>query len=142
MGKAMAEHLSQLGYRVFATGRNPKHEDSRSYELIAMDVTKLETIRTAVDHIIEQCGQLDVLINNAGVGITGPVEETPLDAVRNTFETNYFGALAVMQHVLPIMRKQQGTEGILFVRKPWHQRRLSSATCRLQLCSHWLKHLI
>lgn len=106
LGKAMAEHLSQLGYRVFATGRNPKQEVSRSYELIPMDVTKLETIRTAVDHIMQQCGRLDVLINNAGVGITGPVEETSLDAVRNTFETNYFGALAVMQHVLPIMRKQ------------------------------------
>lgn len=66
-----------------------------------------ETIKNAVTEIISKSGRIDVLINNAGVGITGPIEEIPIDEIKNNFETNFFGPIEVIKAVLPHMRKQQ-----------------------------------
>ena len=106
IGKAIATFLSAKGYIVYGTSRNPKNEKDFSFELIALDVLKLDTINTAVNYILEKEGRLDVLVNNAGMGITGPVEETPTDEMRAVFNTNLFGAIDVMKAVLPQMRKQ------------------------------------
>ena len=75
--------------------------------MIALDVLKVDTIDKAVDYIIKKEGRLDVLINNAGMGITGPIEDTPTDEMRAVFNTNLFGAIDVMKAVLPQMRKQK-----------------------------------
>ena len=64
------------------------------------------TITETVSFIINKEGRLDVLVNNAGMGITGPIEETPTDKMRAVFNTNLFGAIDVMKAVLPQMRKQ------------------------------------
>ena len=106
IGKAIATFLSAKGYIVYGTSRNPKNEKEFSFKLIALDVLKLDTINTAVNYIFEKEGRLDVLVNNAGMGITGPVEETPTDEMRAVFNTNLFGAIDVMKAVLPQMRKQ------------------------------------
>ena len=106
IGKAIATFLSAKGYIVYGTSRNPKNEKDFSFELIALDVLKLDTINAAVNYIFEKEGRLDVLVNNAGMGITGPVEETPTDEMRAVFNTNLFGAIDVMKAVLPQMRKQ------------------------------------
>lgn len=107
IGKAIGLHLHEKGYIVFGTSRSPiKYEGAIPFSLLKLDVTKPETITEAVSQIISKVGKIDVLVNNAGVGITGPVEETPTDEIRNAFETNFYGPLHVIKAVLPQMRKQ------------------------------------
>ncbi|SDS35638.1 hypothetical protein SAMN04487764_2031 [Gillisia sp. Hel1_33_143] len=107
IGKSIAEYLSDRNYKVYGTSRNPQNQSSLKFELVALDVTKVDTITAAVNSIIEKEGRLDVLINNAGVGITGPLEETPEIEIKKAFDTNYFGPLNVIKSVLPQMRKQK-----------------------------------
>jgi len=92
IGKSIAIFLSEKGYKVFGTSRNPKNAENFSFEIIALDVLKMETIEKAIAYIIKKEGRLDVLINNAGMGITGPIEDTPMDEMRAVFNTNFFGA--------------------------------------------------
>ena len=107
IGKSIATFLHEKGFKVYGTSRNPKNIENFSFELIALDVLKIETIKNAVDYIIRTEGKLDVLINNAGMGITGPIEETPTQEMRAVFNTNLFGAIDVMKTVLPQMRNQK-----------------------------------
>ena len=74
--------------------------------MIALDVNSKESIVKAVAEIISLEGRIDILINNAGMGITGSIEDTPTDEMRKVFETNFFGAIEMMKAVLPQMRKQ------------------------------------
>jgi short-subunit dehydrogenase len=67
----------------------------------------VETIQKTIAEVIQKSGRVDVVINNAGVGITGPIEETPTDEMRNNFETNFFGPIEVIKSVLPQMREQK-----------------------------------
>ncbi|MDX1277875.1 SDR family oxidoreductase [Oceanihabitans sediminis] len=108
IGKSIGTFLTEKGYIVYGTSRNPKNYSDSSLKLIALDVTKSESISTAVDTVIKAEGRLDVLINNAGVGITGPIEEIPEAEIKANFETNFFGPINVIKAVLPQMRKQQG----------------------------------
>lgn len=107
IGKSIATFLSEKGYKVYGTSRNPKNIENFSFELIPLDVLKVETITKAVNFILEKEGKLDVLVNNAGMGITGPIEDTPTNEMRAVFNTNLFGAIDVMKAVLPQMRKQK-----------------------------------
>ncbi|MCI2227789.1 SDR family oxidoreductase [Polaribacter sp. MSW13] len=107
IGKSIATFLSEKGYKVYGTSRNPKNIENFSFKLIALDVLKIDTINAAIDQIIKEEGRLDILINNAGMGITGPIEDTPTDEMRAVFNTNLFGAIDVMKAALPQMRKQK-----------------------------------
>ena len=107
IGKAIAQFLSEKGYTVYGTSRNPKNTENLSFHLIALDVLDVDSMQKAVNFIIKKEGRLDVLVNNAGMGITGPVEDTPTEEMRNVFNTNFFGAIDVMKAVLPQMRKQK-----------------------------------
>ena len=106
IGKAIAIFLFEKGDTVYGTSRTLKNQNDFPFQLIALDVLKVDTIKLAIASIIEKEGRLDVLVNNAGMGITGPVEETPTDEMRNSFNTNFFGAIDVMKAILPQMRKQ------------------------------------
>ncbi len=107
IGKSVATYLTEKGFVVYGTSRNPDRiKVDLNFNLIALDVTKEETITNAVTTIIQKEGRLDVLINNAGVGITGPIEETPDIEIKKAFQTNVFGPIAVIKAVLPFMRKQ------------------------------------
>ena len=106
IGKAIAESLQNRNFNVFGTSRNPDQKDS-VWSLVALDVTKPETIKAAVERVISEAGKIDVLINNAGVGITGPIEETPDEEIKKAFDTNYFGPLSVIKAVLPHMRSRK-----------------------------------
>ncbi len=72
-----------------------------------MDVTNEKDIKTSVEKAFEEFGKIDVLVNNAGYGLGGGIEEPSEDQIRTQFETNVFGVIRVMREVLPIMRKQK-----------------------------------
>lgn len=107
IGQAIAQYLAQQSYTVYGTSRKPKNDIENGVHMLALDVTKPETIIAAVTSLLDREGRVDYLINNAGMGITGPLEETPDVETRKVFETNYFGALEVIKAVLPTMRKQR-----------------------------------
>lgn len=107
IGKSVGEFLTKKGCIVYGTSRNPQNIQNHPFKLVALDVNNSESIHQAVSKVIIAEGKLDVLINNAGMGITGPIEETPTDEMRKVFDTNLFGAIDVMKAVLPQMRKQQ-----------------------------------
>lgn len=108
IGKATGILLKEKGYTVYGTTRDKtKYSNFSEFTLLEMDVTKPETIHTAVRELLSKELSLDVLVNNAGVGITGPLEETPTDAILNAFNTNFNGPLNVIKVVLPQMRKQK-----------------------------------
>jgi short-subunit dehydrogenase len=108
IGKSIGILLAEKGYTVYGTSRNPaKFKDFTAFKLIALDVRDTATIQKAVATIIEAEGRIDVLINNAGVGITGPIEETPDEEIHKAFQTNLYGPISVMKAVLPHMRKQK-----------------------------------
>ena len=106
IGKATAEYLTKKGHKVYGTSRKPKSNSIDGYHMIALDVMKPDSIAKAVAEVITKEGRVDVLVNNAGMGITGPVEDTPTDEMRKVFDTNFFGAIDVMKAVLPQMRNQ------------------------------------
>lgn len=108
IGKSIGIYLKDKGYKVYGTTRNKKkYPDFDAFELLELDVRKPDTIAAAVAELIVKENRLDVLVNNAGVGITGPIEETPHDEILNAFDTNFNGPLHVIKAVLPKMREQK-----------------------------------
>ena len=107
IGKSIGEFLHHKGFVVYGTSRNPEKVLNAIFPLIALDVRDVDSINKAVAKVIAISGRLDVVINNAGVGITGPLEEIPTSEIKNNFETNLFGPIEVMKAVLPQMRVQQ-----------------------------------
>lgn len=107
IGKSIALHLKEKGYTVYGTSRNPDHYPDSPVSLVAMDVKDAVSIQNGVAQIIEKESKIDILINNAGVGITGPVEETPMEEIHGAMDTNFYGPLRVLQAVLPHMRAQK-----------------------------------
>jgi len=109
IGKSIGSFLTQKGLTVYGTTRNPKnYPDFDHFELVQLDVKDVESIQKAVSCVISKENRLDVLINNAGVGITGPIEETPHEEILHVFDTNFHGPVHVMKAVLPQMRQQGG----------------------------------
>src|SRR5271166_5800223 len=100
-GRATAVELKKRGFEVVATARRPATLEDLDVDVrLALDVTDDASVAAAVS----AAGVIDVLVNNAGIGVNGPVELVPLTEVRRLFETNFFGALRLMQAVLPQMR--------------------------------------
>jgi NAD(P)-dependent dehydrogenase (short-subunit alcohol dehydrogenase family) len=106
IGKSVGEFLSEKGFIVYGTSRSPEKYKQSKFPILALDVKDEATISETVNTIIDKEGQLDVVINNAGAGITGPIEETPNAEIKNNFDTNFFGPINVIKAVLPQMRKQ------------------------------------
>ncbi|MCL9809534.1 SDR family oxidoreductase [Flavobacterium luminosum] len=107
IGKSIGEFLIHKGFIVYGTSRNPENVTKTTFSLLTLDVKNVDSIQNAVQYVIKKEGRIDVLINNAGVGITGPIEEIPTNEMRNNFETNFFGPIEVMKAVLPKMREQK-----------------------------------
>jgi short-subunit dehydrogenase len=110
MGKTTAQELIKSGHKVYCAARSinkMKDLENASGKILEMDVSKEESISAGVETLIRSEGKIDVLWNNAGYGLYGPVEEVGLDKARYQFEVNLFGLAALTQQVLPHMRKQK-----------------------------------
>lgn len=106
IGKSIGEFLVSKGYDVFGTSRNPERYTESKFKLVALDVADIISIKKAIQIVVETSGSIDILINNAGAGITGPIEEIPDEEIKRNFETNLFGPINVIKSVLPQMRQQ------------------------------------
>ena len=105
-GLETARHFDSQGWKVVATMREPRADvlpESERLRIVALDVTKPESIAAA----LEAGGPIDVLVNNAGIGALGAFEATPMTTVREIFETNTFGVMAMTQAVLPRFRERR-----------------------------------
>ncbi|MFC0430958.1 oxidoreductase [Kutzneria buriramensis] len=110
IGEATALKLRKAGYTVYGAARRVQrmqHLTKQGIQLLAMDVTDDTSMRDGVEKIIADTGRLDVLVNNAGYGSYGAVEDVPLQEAREQFEVNVFGAARLTQLVLPHMRAQR-----------------------------------
>ena len=105
LGESIATYLIQRGYAVFGTSRSSVV--SKNFPMLIMDVTNPASIQKGIEQILQEEGRIDVLINNAGLGIAAPVEELPLADVQRVFDTNVFGIIRMVQGVLPSMRQQK-----------------------------------
>lgn len=112
IGRAIGELLHEKGMMVYGTSRNPSRVQNSVFPLIPLDVNDQQSIDEAVNWILAEKGRIDVLINNAGVGITGPVEETPDAEIQQAFNTNFYGPIRVLKAVMPSMR-EAGTGRII-----------------------------
>ena len=107
-GQVIARYLTQKGFSVWGTSRKAGTEMSGSdFKMIPMDVQNADSIRAAVKHIIDTDGRIDVLINNAGISLVSPLEETPLATMQAVMDVNLYGVLRVCQAVIPTMRQQK-----------------------------------
>ncbi len=104
IGKATAEYLAKNGYIVYGASRNIS--GTQNYNTIKIDVTDDNSIKDGIKEIIKKEGKIDILINNAGIGIAGSIEDTTMDEVYKQFDTNLFGMIRMCQHVIPYMRDQ------------------------------------
>jgi len=109
IGKAAALLLQRKGHTVFAAARQVdkmKELKETGVQILSMDVTREDSMKTAVQSIFNQAGTIDVLVNNAGYGSYGALEDVPLSEARYQFEVNVFGLARLTQLVLPGMREQ------------------------------------
>lgn len=107
LGKFIGNRLARTGHTVFGTSRQPQlNEGHGAFPLIAMDVTSDTSVQEAVAEVIKRTGRLDVVINNAGLGIQGPAEDITAELAHRLLDTNVIGPHRVCRASLPQMRKQ------------------------------------
>ncbi len=107
LGLATATALVAAGHTVYGSTRDTKRLKDVSFKPLQMEVTDDESVKAAVATIIKAEGHIDVLVNNAGNGITGPLYNMPVDMAKKQFEVNFFGVVRVSSAVLPLMIEQK-----------------------------------
>jgi NAD(P)-dependent dehydrogenase (short-subunit alcohol dehydrogenase family) len=106
IGLSAAKMLRDNGYTVYGLSRSPVSEEG-IYGILC-DVTDTESVKNAVKTVIEKSGRIDLLINNAGMGISGAVENTSEEDAKYIFEVNYFGAFRMIRECIPHLRQSKG----------------------------------
>ena len=107
LGKFAARALIEAGFTVVGTSRNTSGLDSsQGMTFVDLDVTRGDSVAAAVEAVIAQFGRIDVLVNNAGMGLAGASEENSIAQMRKLFDLNVFGVIRMTNAVLPHMRKQ------------------------------------
>lgn len=106
IGRATAEALLSAGFRVFGTGRRTASKQSDGVTMLTCDVTDDASVAKMVDDVLAKAGRIDLLVNNAGMGLFGGAEESSIAQAQALFDVNVFGVLRVTNAVLPAMRRQ------------------------------------
>jgi NAD(P)-dependent dehydrogenase (short-subunit alcohol dehydrogenase family) len=106
IGEATARALHAAGYRVFGTSRRPPATRLPDIEYLACDVTSDESVGAALGEVLQRTGRIDLLVNNAGVGLVAGAEESSLEQAKSLFDVNLFGVIRMTKAVLPTMRRQ------------------------------------
>lgn len=109
MGKSVAHILNDQGYIVYGAARRTekmKDLEEKGMKIVSLDLTDQKSITAAVDTIIKNEGRIDILINNAGYGSYGSVEEVSIEEAKRQFEVNIFGLARITQLIIPFMREQ------------------------------------
>jgi short-subunit dehydrogenase len=107
IGEATARALAQAGWRVFGTSRKTPARPTSGVEHVACDVTRDDSVQDAIAQVLGKAGRIDLLINNAGIGLIGGAEESSLDQAKSLFDVNVFGVIRTIKAVLPAMRRQR-----------------------------------
>jgi NAD(P)-dependent dehydrogenase (short-subunit alcohol dehydrogenase family) len=109
IGLATCSLLNQHGLTVYGSSRKANNGDTlNGISMVKLDVTNLESVHEAIKYIISKEGRIDVLVNNAGLGMAGSVEDASTDEILKIFHTNVFGAMECCRAVIPHMRRQGG----------------------------------
>ena len=106
IGLATAKALRKAGFRVFGTSRKAVSESPAGISMLVCDVTDAASVTRLIDDVLAQAGRIDLLVNNAGIGLLGGAEESSVEQARSLFEINVFGVMRVTNAVLPTMRRQ------------------------------------
>jgi len=106
IGEATAERLARAGYKVYGTSRRGARTGRRSFSMLALDVTRDDSVDAAVGEVLRSDGRIDVLVNNAGFSVApAAAEESSIEQARAIFETNFFGIVRMTRAVVPHMRR-------------------------------------
>ncbi len=116
-GLAAADEFARQGYRVFAGARSKASEallkmaaERPHIRIVSLDVSRDRSVKDAMHQILSETDSVNVLVNNAGFGFIGPIEDFTIDEIKEQFETNFFGQIRMIKIVAPMMRKnRQGT---------------------------------
>lgn len=126
IGRATAEGLAKAGFTVFGTSRKVVSKAPHGVAMLVADVTDDASVKQLIDDVLAKAGRIDLLVNNAGIGVTGAAEESSIAQVRALFETNFLGVVRVTNAVLPVMRRQGSgrilnlSSGLGFVPAPYN----------------------
>jgi len=109
IGQAVAQTMAKNGYIVYGTSRRAAYETVENggvrYVMVPMTLEDEASVKNAVDYVLQRHGRIDVLVNNAGLGTAGAIEETTAEEAFLQFNAGYFGIIRVLNHVLPHMRQ-------------------------------------
>jgi len=108
IGYATAEGLARAGFRVFGTSRKLTSDGPKGVTMLACDVTDEASVSALVEEVVQRAGKIDLLVNNAGIGMFGGAEESSIAQSQALFNVNVFGAMRMTNAVLPVMRRQGG----------------------------------
>lgn len=109
IGQATAELLAKAGYKVYGTSRRGGDASGRSFEMLPLDVTDDASVQAVVQQLMQREGRIDLLVNNAGFGVSpAAAEESSIDQAQAIFDTNFFGLVRMTLAVVPQMREQGG----------------------------------
>ena len=108
IGLVTAQALRRAGYRVFGTSRKQMADTADGITMLICDVANDASVQSVVDEVLSRAGRIDLLVNNAGIGLLGGAEESTTAQAKALFEVNVFGTMRMTHAVLPVMRQQGG----------------------------------